>query len=97
MKAIPIVIAAAAALGVPGLAAAGANPSPQQFCQVQFESGGSLYSGVGTTVTTASGNSLSVCRVSVPPPPETVVTTFPAANGDVVVVTRAGTAVVVFH
>jgi hypothetical protein len=33
----------------------------------------------------------------VPPPPETVVMTFPDTNGDVVVVTRSGAAIVVFR
>jgi hypothetical protein len=56
---------------------------------VQFVSGGPLYTGVGISVTTPAGNSLSVCRVAVPPPPETIVTTFPA-HGGTVVLTRSG-------
>jgi hypothetical protein len=87
---------AALALALPGVAAAGANPTPQQFCQVQFVAGGPLYTGVGISVTTAAGQSLSVCRVAVPPPPETIVTTFPA-HGGTVVLTRSGAAIVVFH
>jgi len=86
---------AALALALPGFAVASAHPTPEQFCQVQFVSGGPLYSGVGMSVTTA-GNTLSVCRVAVPPPPETVVTTFPA-HGGIVVITRSGAAIVIFH
>jgi hypothetical protein len=87
---------AALALALPGVAAASAHPAPQQFCQVQFVSGGPLYTGVGISVTTPAGNSLSVCRVAVPPPAETIVTTFPA-NAGTVVVTRSGASIVVFH
>jgi hypothetical protein len=87
---------AALALALPGVAAASAHPTPQQFCQVQFVSGGPLYTGVGMSVTTPSGNRLSVCRVAVPPPPETIVTTFPA-HGGTVVLTQSGAAIVVFH
>jgi hypothetical protein len=63
---------------------------------VQFVSGGPLYTGVGISVTTPTSNSLSVCRVAVTPPPETIVTTFPA-HGGTVVLTRSGAAIVVFH
>lgn len=87
---------AALALALPGVAAAGAHPTPEQFCQVQFVSGGPLYNGVGISVTTPAGNSLSVCRVAVPPPPETIVMTFPT-HGGTVVLTRSGAAIVVFH
>jgi hypothetical protein len=87
---------AALALALPGFAAASAHLTPQHFCQVQFVSGGPLYNGVGISVTTPSGNSLSVCRVAVPPPPETIVTRFPA-HGGTVVITRSGAAIVVFH
>jgi hypothetical protein len=86
---------AALALALPGVA--GAQPTPHQFCQVQFVAGGPLYGGVGMTVTTPAGNSLSVCRVAVTPPPETIVTTFSAGHGGIVVVTRSGAAIVVFH
>jgi len=85
------------ALALPGLAVASAHPTPQQFCQVQFVPGGPLYSGVGVSVTTPSNNNLSVCRVMVPPPPETIVMTFPATRGDTVVITRSGAAIAVFH
>jgi hypothetical protein len=88
---------AALALALPGVAVAGAHPTPQQFCQVQFVAGGPLYSGVGTSVTIPAGNSLSVCRVAVPPPAETIVTTFPGTHGGIVVLTRSGAAIVVFH
>jgi hypothetical protein len=87
---------AALALALPGVAAASAHPTGQQFCQVQFVSGGPLYSGVGMSVTSSASNTLSVCRVAVPPPPETIVTTFPA-HGGIVVITRSGAAIVVFH
>lgn len=87
---------AALALALPGVAAAGAQPTPQQFCQVQFVSGGPLYTGVGISVTTPSGHSLSICRVAVPPPPETIVMTF-STHGGIVVLTRSGAAIVVFH
>jgi len=49
------------------------------------------------TVRTPSGNNIVACRVRVPPPPETVVTTFPGRNGDVVVITRSGVAIVIFR
>lgn len=88
---------ALAALALPGVASAGAAPSPQQFCQVQFVSGGPLYSGVGVSVQTASGATMIVCRVHVPPPAETVVQTFPDSRGDIVVITRSGAAVVVLR
>jgi hypothetical protein len=78
---------AALALALPGVAVAGAHPTPQQFCQVQFVAGGP----------TPAGNSLSVCRVAVPPPAETIVTTFPGTHGGIVVLTRSGAAIVVFH
>jgi hypothetical protein len=97
MKRIRMVVVALAALALPGVAAAGTNPASQQFCQVQFVSGGPLYGGVGVRVATPGGNSLTVCRVRVPPPPETIVTTFPGTHGDIVVITRSGAAVVVFH
>src|SRR5436190_11740614 len=86
---------AALALALPGVAAAGAQPTPHQFCQVQFVSGGPLYTGVGISVTTPTGQSLNICRVGVPPPPETIVMTFPATHGDIVVLTRSGAAIVV--
>ena len=87
---------AALALALPGVAAAGAQSTHQQFCQVQFVAGGPVYTGVGTSVVTPSGNHLSVCRVAVPPPPETIVTKFADSHG-IVVVTRSGVAIIVFH
>jgi hypothetical protein len=63
---------------------------------VLLVSGGPLYDGVGISVTTPSGNSLSVCRIRVSPPPETIVTTFPS-HGGIVVITRSGAAIAVFH
>jgi len=63
---------------------------------VQFVPGGPVYSGVGMSVATPSGNSLSVCRVKVPPPPATIVMQFPDAHGTVVI-TRSGVAIVIFH
>jgi hypothetical protein len=88
---------AALVLALPGIAAAAAHPAPQQLCQVQFAAGGPLYTGVGITVTTPAGNSTSVCRVKVSPPPETIVMTFPDTHWDTVVITRGGWAIVVFH
>jgi hypothetical protein len=97
VKGIPLLAAAVAALAVPAVASAGANPVPHQFCQVQFVAGGPLYDGVGISVRTPSGKSLVLCRVTVPPPPETIVMTFPDTNGDIVVITQSGAAIVVFH
>ncbi len=97
MNGIRLLLAAVAALALPAVAVAGATPVPQQFCQVQFVASGPLYDGVGITVRTPRGSSMIVCRVKVPPPPETILITFPGANGDVVVVTRSGTAIAVFH
>jgi hypothetical protein len=87
---------AALALALPGVAAAGAQTTHHQFCQVQFVAGGPVYDGVGTSVTTPSGNHLSVCHVQVPPPPETIVTKFSDSHG-IVVITRSGQAIIVFH
>jgi hypothetical protein len=98
MKRLVLLAVAVAAIVVPAAAAAdGAVVVPQRFCQVQFVDGGPLYSGIGVTVATPSGYSMIVCRVSIPPPPETVVMTFPDTNGDVVIVTRSGVAIVVFR
>jgi len=97
MNEIRLVVAAVAALALPAVAVAGASPVPQQFCQVQFVAGGPLYDGVGITVRTPSGSSIIGCRVKVPPPPETIVMTFPGPNGDVVVIARSGAAIVVFR
>ncbi|MDX6508214.1 MAG: hypothetical protein QOG06_2858 [Gaiellaceae bacterium] len=96
MNGIRAAIAAAAALALPGVAVAGANPVPHQFCQVQFVAGGPLYDGIGITVGGPHG-AMSVCRVRVPPPPATIVMKFPDANGDTVVITRSGVAIAVFH
>jgi hypothetical protein len=87
--------AAAAALAAAGVAYGA--PTPRQFCQVQFDVGGPLYSGTGVSVSTLSGRSLSICRVRVTPPPETVVTTFPDSRGDIIVITRSGAAIIVFR
>jgi hypothetical protein len=97
MNGIRLVVAAVAALALPAVAVGGASPVPQQFCQVQFVSNGPLYDGVGITVRTPRGSSMVVCRVRVPPPPETIVMTFPDTNGDVVVITRSGAAIAVFR
>jgi hypothetical protein len=97
MKGIRLVVSAVAAFALPAVAVAGASPVPQQFCQVQFVVGGPLYDGVGITVQTPSGSSLVACRVKAPPPPETIVMTIPGANGDIVVITRSGAAIVVFR
>jgi hypothetical protein len=97
MNGIRLVVAAVAALALPAVTVAGTSPVPQQFCQVQFVAGGPLYDGVGITVRTPSGNSIMACRVKVPPPPETIVMTSPGTNGDVVVITRSGAAIVVFR
>jgi hypothetical protein len=97
MKGIRLVVSAVAALALPAVAVAGASPAPQQFCQVRFVENGPLFDGVGMTVRMPSGNSIVACRVRVPPPPETVVTTFPGQNGDVVVITRSGVAIVIFR
>jgi hypothetical protein len=88
---------ALAALALPGVASAGAPSGPHQFCQVQFVSGGPLYSGVGVSVQSAAGATMTVCHVHVTPPADTVVQTFPGSRGDVVVITRSGAAVVVFR
>ena len=97
MKGIRLVVSAVTALALPAVAVAGASPAPQQFCQVRFTESGPLFDGVGMTVRTPSGNSIVACRVRVPPPPETVVTTVPGRNGDVVVITRSGVAIVMFR
>lgn len=97
MNGIRLLLAAVAALALPGAALGGANPVPQQFCQVQFVAGGPLYAGVGMTVQTPRGATMIVCRVSVLPPPATIVMTFPDTNGDVVVITRSGAAIAVFR
>ena len=97
MKGIRLVVTAVSALALPAVAVAGASPVPQQFCQVQFVENGPLINGVGITVRTASGNSITACRVNVPPPSETVVTTLPGRSGDIVVITRSGAAIVVFR
>ena len=97
MKGIRLVVSAVAAFALPAVAVAGASPAPQQFCQVRFVESGPLFDGVGMTVRTPSGNNIVACRVRVPPPPETVVTTFPGRNGDVVVITRSGVAIVIFR
>ena len=97
MKGIRMVAAATAALALSGVAAADASPVPQRFCQVRFVPDGPLYDGIGISVQTPSGGSMSVCRVRVPPPAQTVVMTFPDSKGDVVVITRSGAAIVVFH
>ena len=98
MKWIGTIVVATAAIALSGgSAAAGTTPAPQQFCQVQFVSGGPLYAGVGIRVVTPAGNSLTVCRVRVAPPPETIVSTFPGSHGDIFVMTQSGMALVVFH
>jgi hypothetical protein len=97
MNGIRLVVAAVVALALPAVAVGGANPVPQQFCQVQFVAGGPLYDGVGVTVRTPRGSSMTVCRVTVAPPPETIVMTFQDTNGDVIVITRSGAAIVVFR
>lgn len=97
MKGIRLVLAAVAALALPGVALGGANPVPQQFCQVRFVEGGPLYDGVGMTVQTPRGSTMVVCRVRALPPPETIVMTFPDTNGDVVVITRSGAAIAIFR
>jgi len=63
---------------------------------VQFVAGGPVYDGVGMSVTRSASNTLRVCHVMVPPPPETIVTRFPAHEG-IVVITRSGAAIVVFR
>jgi hypothetical protein len=70
---------------------------PNRFCSVRFIDGGPTYDGIGITVKTTSGFQMVACRVDVPPPPETVVLTFPDTKGDVVVITRSGSAVLVFR
>jgi hypothetical protein len=90
-------LATAASLVATGVAQGAAAPVPQQFCQVQFVAGGAVYAGSGMSVTSSSGRTLNLCRVTVTPPPETVVTTFPDTRGNIVIVTRSGAAVVVFH
>jgi hypothetical protein len=97
MNGIRLIVAAASALALPAVAVAGASPVPQQFCQVQLVAGGPLYDGVGITVRTPSGSSIIACRVKVPPPPATIVMTYPGTNGDVVVITRSGAAIVIFR
>ena len=97
MNGIRLVVAAMAALALPSVAVGGANPVPQQFCQIRFVEGGPLYDGVGMTVRTPRGSTMIVCRVRVIPPPETIVMTFPDTNGDVVVITRSGAAIAVFR
>jgi hypothetical protein len=97
MKGIPLVVTAVAALALPAIAVAGASPVPRQLCQVRFEENGPLFDGVGMTVRTPSGNNIVACRVRVPPPPGTVVTTLPGRNGDVLVITRSGVAIVIFR
>jgi hypothetical protein len=97
MNGIRLALAAVAALALPAVAVAGASPVPQQFCQVQFVASGPVYDGVGITVRTPSGHGIVACRVKVPPPPETIVMTTPGVNGDVVVITRSGAAIVVFR
>jgi hypothetical protein len=97
MNRIRLVVTAVAALALPAVAVAGASPVPQQFCQVQFVENGPLFGGVGMTVRTPSGNNMAACRVRVPPPPETIVMTLSGRNGDVVVITRSGAAIVVFR
>jgi hypothetical protein len=97
MNGIRLVLATVAALALPGVAVGGANPVPQQFCQVRFVESGPLYDGVGITVRTPGGSTMIVCRVKVPPPPETIVMTFPDTHGDVVVITRSGAAIAVFR
>jgi len=96
MRTAFVIAAAAAAFGTAGAGQAAVS-GPHGFCQVRFVDGGPLYSGTGTTVQTPSGERLSVCRVRVAPPAETVVTSFPGSGGSVVVVTRSGAAIVVFH
>jgi hypothetical protein len=97
MNGIRLVLATVSALALPGVALGGANPAPQQFCQIRLVEGGPLYDGVGITVRTPRGSTMIVCRVSVLPPPETIVMTFPDTNGDVVVITRSGAAIAVFR
>jgi hypothetical protein len=97
MNGIRLVLATVAALALPGVAVGGANPVPQQFCQVQFVANGPLFDGIGITVRTPRGSTMIVCRVKVPPPPETIVMTFPGTNGDVIVITRSGAAIAVFR
>ena len=97
MNGIRLVVAAVVALALPAVASGGATPVPQQFCQVQFVAGGPLNDGVGMTVRTPRGATMIVCRVKVPPPPETIVMTFPDTNGDVVVITRSGAAIAIFR
>ena len=97
MNGIRLVLATVAALTLPGVAVGGANPVPQQFCQVRFVESGPLYDGIGITVRTARDSTMIVCRVKVPPPPETIVMTFPDTHGDVVVITRSGAAIAVFR
>jgi hypothetical protein len=97
MNGILLVVSAVTALALPAVAVAGATPVPRQFCQVQFVESGPLFDGVGMAVSTPSGYSIAACRVKVPPPPETIVMTFPSKDGDVVVITRSGAAIVVFR
>jgi hypothetical protein len=98
MRKLFLLTAVGAALAVPAAAAAGgAVVTPERFCEVQFVEAGPLFDGIGVGVVTPSGSSMIVCRVSVPPPSETVVTNFPDTNGDMVVMTRSGVAIVVFR
>jgi hypothetical protein len=97
MNGIRLVLATVAALALPGVAVGSVNPVPQQFCQVRFVESGPVYDGIGITVRTPRGSTMIVCRVKVPPPPETIVMTFPDTHGDVVVITRSGAAIVVFR
>jgi hypothetical protein len=90
-----VVAAVVGALALAGVA--DAAPVPQQFCQVQFVAGGPVYAGIGVSVQTPSGGTMTACRVRVPPPPQTIVMTFPDSNGDTVVITRGGTAIVIFR
>ena len=97
MKGIRLVVTAVAALALPAVAVAGASPVPQQFCQVRFEENGPLFDGVGMTVRTPSGNSIVACRVRVAAAAGDGCDDLPGRNGDVVVITRSGVAIVIFR
>jgi hypothetical protein len=77
---------------------AGGTPATvhQGQCSIEVDGYG-LVSGEGTLVIAPSGQVVSVCNIAVsPPPPDTVVTTFPGVGGDIFVVTAGGEVVAVF-